>query len=130
MTVAVTCVALLSLLLIVLGFVVSANRGKSNILFGFEDNPADSLYKAVRAHGNTVEYVPILAILMLYLGSTSPAAWVSWVMIAVTIARYLIVVGIIFPASMEKPNPMRFIGALVTYLGGLGLVVASLMSIL
>ena len=130
MTVAIICVALLSLLVFVLGIVVSANRGRTEKIAGFPDDATDPLYKAVRAHGNTIEYVPILAILMLYLGSQSPERWIIGTMIAVTVARYLIVAGLLLPADMNKPNPMRFTGALVTYIGGLTLVVATFLTVL
>jgi uncharacterized membrane protein YecN with MAPEG domain len=129
MTTAIVCVALLALLVFGLGFFVSITRGKTNTLIGCEENPEDATFKAVRAHGNATEYVPILAILILYLGSTSPAVWVVWIMIIVTFARYLQAMGLLLPATMAKPNPMRLIGSMLTYLGGLALVVATFLSI-
>ena len=129
MTTAVICVALLALLIFVLGISVSLVRGKTNTISGFQNEASDPLYKVIRAHGNTTEYVPILAVLMLYLGSTSPAAWITWTMIAVTFARFLMAAGLVFPASMDKPNAMRFLGAMLTYLGGMALALAALLSI-
>ena len=129
MIVAIICVALLALLVFGLGFLVSISRGKAEMIIGTPDDPSDLLFKAIRAHGNTIEYVPILAVLMLYLGSTAPDSWIIWTMVAVTLARYLIVIGLLFPATMSQPNPMRFIGALLTYVGGFTLVVATLLSI-
>ena len=130
MIVAVICVALLALLVFVLGIVVSSNRGRTDRIAGFPEDSRDALYKSVRAHGNTIEYVPILAVLMLYLGSTSPDSWILWTMIAVTVARYLIVAGLLVPVDMNQPNPLRFVGALLTYLCGITLVVATLLTVL
>ena len=129
MTIAVTCTALLALLVFVLGFSVSMTRARTESLSGFQNDPADPLYKLIRAHGNTTEYVPVLAVLMLYLGTTSPASWVIWTMIIVTIARYLFAAGLVFPATMGQPNSMRLIGALATYLGGITLVAATLLTV-
>ena len=88
------------------------------------------MYKAVRAHGNTAEYVPVLALLIYILGQSGASGWVVWAMVIATFSRYLFVAGIIIPASMETPNPMRFLGSLGTYLSGLALVVALLMKAL
>ena len=129
MTIAVICAALLALLVFGLGFAVSMTRAKTESLAGFKDEPADPLYKIIRAHGNTAEYASVLAVLMLYLGTTSPASWVTWTMIIVTMARYLWAAGVVFPTTMAQPNPMRFIGALVTYLGGFTLVAATLLTV-
>jgi len=51
-------------------------------------------------------------------------------MILATFFRYLIVAGIIFPKTMDTANPMRFIGALGTYLTGFGLCAAVLLQAL
>ncbi len=128
MTVAIICTALLGLLVFGLGLFVSAGRGSANTPYGQKDDPSDTLYHRVRAHGNSIEYAPMLAGLMLYLGSQDPAAWIVGTFVIVTFARYLIVAGILIPDSMETPNPMRFIGALVTYLGGFALVIATTMT--
>jgi hypothetical protein len=49
---------------------------------------------------------------------------VLWCMILVTFFRYLLVAGILFPRTLAEPNPMRFVGALGTYVSGLGLCIA------
>jgi hypothetical protein len=46
-----------------------------------------------------------------------------------TASRYLIVAGLIFPPSMAQAHPLRFIGALGTYLTGFGLCIALLLSV-
>ena len=124
MSVPLICIALLGLLLIVLGFRVSMARASTETMYGGEENPESSLYKAQRAHGNTAEYAPILAVLILALSLSPQPAWVLWSMMLATFFRYLFAAGIIFPDTMDKPNPLRFLGALGTYLSGLALVVA------
>ena len=124
MSIPLICIALLGFLCIALGFSVSMARSKQSVMIGNSSDPEDVVFQRIRAHGNTVEYVPILA-LMIYILSQSPQpAWVIWLMVLVTACRYLIVAGLILPKSMADPNPMRFVGALGTYVFGFGLVAA------
>ena len=129
MTTALVCISLLGLLVFGLGFAVSATRGRTETLTGSSSDPTDSLHKLTRAHGNTTEYAPMLAVLMYAVGSMAPATWVLWCMGLATASRYLIVAGLIFPASMAQAHPLRFIGALGTYLTGFALCVALLLSL-
>ena len=124
MSIALACIALLGFLVFALGFNVSMARASSQTMYGAAEDPENRLYKAQRAHGNTIEYAPFLAIMMLALAQSPQPGWVAWAMIAATFFRYLFVAGILLPATMDKPNPMRFLGALGTYLSGIALVVA------
>ncbi len=126
MTVALVCIGLLGLLVFGLGLGVSITRGRTDTAAGSSTDPTDTLYKVIRAHGNTTEYVPMLALLMFILGSGSPATWVLWTMGGAVASRYLIAAGIAFPATLERPHPARFVGALGTYVTGLALCVALL----
>src|SRR5207253_1002412 len=126
MDTAIACVALLALLLFGLGINVSATRGRSQKIGATPTDPRDPLFKAVRAHGNTAEYAPMLAVLMLYLGTHSPAAWVIVTMVVVTACRYLIAAGLLFFPTLDQPNPLRLIGAAGTYFGGIALAIAAL----
>lgn len=128
MTTALICTALLGLLLVGLGLFVSLRRGRSERVIGYDPSPADPLHKAVRAHGNTAEYAPMLAVLMLALGVQGPAGWVMGVMWAAVASRYVIVVGLLV-GSLDQANPLRFVGALGTYLSGAALCVALLLSL-
>lgn len=128
METAILCTVLLGLLLFGLGLAVSLTRGNTNTISGFNPDPTDRLYKMVRAHGNTAEFAPMLAVLLLFLGSRTPSTWVLWTMWIVTICRYLIVVGILASPTLAKPHPLRFIGALGTYVGGVVLCVAAYLS--
>ncbi|MBV8627371.1 MAG: MAPEG family protein [Paraburkholderia sp.] len=121
---ALACTAALGLLLFVLGFGVSILRSRVGVLSGYASEPDHLLTKLVRAHGNTAEYVPFLAVLCLYLGSEHPPHWQLWCMVGATACRLLLVVALIAWPSMQKPNPARAIGALGTYAFGAGLCVA------
>jgi uncharacterized protein len=125
MTTAVVCTVLLGLLVFGLGLGVSLTRGQTGTNFAYNSDPADRMYKMVRAHGNATEYAPMLAVLMLLLGGHNPATWVLWVMGIVTACRYLHAAGMIFCPTLARPHPLRFVGALGTYVGGLVLCFAA-----
>ena len=127
MTVAVICSALLGLLLMGLGFAVSTQRGRSEVLIGHPADPEDPTHKIVRAHGNTAEYAPMLAVLMLVAARFEPATWILWVMGIGTAARFVIVIGLML-GSLEKPNAFRFAGAALTYVAGIILALNILIS--
>jgi uncharacterized protein len=127
MRVAVFCTGLLGLLVFGLGLMVSMVRGSSRINFGYTPDPTNRLYKLVRAHGNATEYAPILAVLILYLGSRNPGTWLVWTFAAATAFRYLHALGMILCKTLDAPDPLRFVGALGTYVTGLVLAVAVLL---
>lgn len=130
MTIAVICIALLGLLLFGLGFFVSVQRGRSDIMTGVSDDPTSLLNKAVRAHGNTAEFAPLLAVLILYLGMSEPGPWVAGVMILAVLSRYLMATGFLVCRTLAEPHPLKVIGALGTYVAGLLLSVAALLNVL
>jgi hypothetical protein len=117
----IVCLALLGALLFGLGLAVSLARTKVARFDGYAPGSDDFLHKLVRAHGNTAEYAPYLGVLIVYLASRPIATWVEWVIVGTTAARFAIVVGLLAFQDMAKPNPVRFIGALGTYIGGLAL---------
>jgi hypothetical protein len=119
MAVAVSSTALLALLLFLLGLRVSMIRGRAGAAGDYGESPTSSLFKWRRAHANTAEYAPMFAVLFLYLGSQDPAAWVQWTMVLAVIGRFLIVGGIVGSATLEKVNPLRLVGALLTYVTGI-----------
>jgi len=124
--VALICTAVLGLLLFALGLAVSLMRGKHKVIIGHPDDPTHILHKVVRAHGNTAEYAPFLAVLFLYLGSHQPVTWVVWMIFLATVARVAIVAGMLMCKTLARPHPIRFIGALGTYVAGIALTVALL----
>jgi len=127
MSVAVICTALLALLIFGLGLAVSTARGSTRTIIGYAAaDPADRLHKLVRAHGNATEYVPIMAVLILYVGSRGPSTWMVWTFVVATVARYLHAAGMVVGPRLDQPHTLRFIGAVGTYLAGFALVVATL----
>jgi hypothetical protein len=127
MNVALLCAALLGLLVFGLGLAVSLRRGSTQTIIGHATDPADPLHKLVRAHGNATEYAPMMAVLMLAAASRNPSSWMTWTFVAATAFRYLHAAGMIFYPRLDRPNPLRFVGALGTYVAGLALVLATLL---
>lgn len=127
MSVSLTCVALLALLCIGLGLNVTVLRGRTGVMFGADPDPTSAMYKAMRAHGNTIEYAPLLALMIYILGQSPQSAWVVWAMVLATFSRYLFAVGIVFSPTMAKPQPLRFIGFLGTVFSAAALIVALLL---
>ena len=124
--IALVCVSALGLLLFGLGACVSGLRFRSKRLSSHAVEPDSLLHRVVRAHGNSAEFIPLLAVLILYLGAGRPPAWVMACAVGATLSRFLLVAGLVFPASMAKPNALRFIGALGTYCFGAALCIALL----
>lgn len=129
MTLTLICIALLGLLVFGLGFAISTTRGLTGTVVGHSPDPTDLLHKLVRAHGNTAEYAPMIAILAFLIASREPPIWTLWSIAGATLCRYLIVAGLICCPTLARPHPLRFIGALGTYIFGLVLCVALLLSL-
>jgi uncharacterized membrane protein YecN with MAPEG domain len=117
------CTALLGILLFGLGLYVSILRQSYAQNIGHEASPIHPLYRAVRAHGNTAEYAPFLGLLFLWFAVRTQPGWIEVTIVIATAARFLLVAGLLWGKSLEKPNPARFLGALLTYLCGLALVI-------
>ncbi|WP_081076970.1 MAPEG family protein [Burkholderia cepacia] len=77
-----------------------------------------------RQHGRTAEYAPFLAVLFLHFGAHDPSRAILVLIVAATACRCLLVIGLLAWPTMANPNPVRFIGALGTYLCGAALCIA------
>jgi uncharacterized membrane protein YecN with MAPEG domain len=122
------CSAVLVLLYFVLALHVSLTRGRVKVGIGAGDDPSGPLSKAVRAHGNAAEYVPIFVALFLYFQLSAAGGWIAWVAIAITIGRVLHALGMLMTRTFNAPpHPLRSIGTLLTYVGGFALAVALLL---
>ena len=128
MNVAAVCIALLGLLVFGLGVNVSRLRGTMKIGIGYPADPSDPLHKACRAHANACEYAPTMAILMLVVAMREPGAWAAVLFIAATGARVLHAVGMLASPTLAAGHPLRLVGAAGTYLTGVGLVLAAVLS--
>lgn len=122
--VALYCTAALGALLFLLGLAVSICRFRSGVGAGPAPERNALLNKVIRAHANTAEFAPFLAVLFLYFGWRGPSELVVNLIIAVTVCRFLLVIGLVAWPSLGRPNPARFVGALGTYLLGAALCVA------
>lgn len=130
MSIPLMCITMLGFLGIGLGFAVSTIRGKTDVVYGSSINPEDTLFKAIRAHGNTMEYVPLLALLIYILSQFQLPTWVIWFIVLVTISRYLFAAGMVFHKTLAERNIMRLVGAMGTYVFGIGLCVALLLQVI
>ncbi|MFN8608273.1 MAG: MAPEG family protein [Vulcanimicrobiota bacterium] len=125
-------VACLALLQILLAFNCSLNRMMLKKSHGCDEDPENSLYRAIVAHRNCCEYGPILCILLLVcsqiamFGEKMPAWWI-WLGPVLVLVRVAHAASILF-FSLRRPNPLRRLGAGGTYVLSLllcGLIIYS-----
>ena len=119
-TTAWVCTALLAFLIPALGFYVSLQRGSAKTNYHFNPDPTDPLYKAVRMHGNSAEYIPTLIILILATNYVVPGQVSIWLAILVTVSRYCYPIGIWLSESMDKAHVLRIVGSAGAYFLGMG----------
>ncbi len=112
-------VGLLGLWLFLLSALVSITRIRSKTSLGCQDDPENFLHKAVVAQRNSAEYIPVLCLLMMALQYYGSPNWVVWIYLGATVGRYLHSLGILTYKSMNRPNALRSLGAVLTYLSGL-----------
>lgn len=127
MTLALVGTALLGFLLFGLGVAVTVQRRRTRTYYGCRVDPTNTLYRLIRAHGNTAEYAPMLSVLMLTAAQCDASSWVLMAIGLVTVSRYLHVIGMLVGPTLDaSPNVFRLFGAPGTYLGGLLLCLAIL----
>lgn len=73
------------------------------------------LTKAIRAHGNASEYIPLLVAIFLYLHSIQASAFLAVVAVVATLSRVLHAAGMFLIPNVTERHPLRFIGAAGTY---------------
>jgi uncharacterized membrane protein YecN with MAPEG domain len=74
-----------------------------------------ALTKAIRAHGNAAEYIPLFVAGLLYLNSVAPSPFVVGLAVAVVVCRLMHTAGMLLVPAVSVRHPLRFIGALGTY---------------
>jgi uncharacterized protein len=127
MTTAIICTAILAALVFLLGFNVSRLRGVTAKAGGSQmpTDPASPLCIAIRAHGNATEYVPTLIVLFLLVGSRIPAVVAVPLIVGATLSRLVHAFALLRGRSMAAESAPRLMGAVGTYVFGVGLAVAA-----
>lgn len=122
MAIALLSVGLLGLLVFLLGVNVSRERQSVAVTqHEAEADPKSGLRKAIRAHGNCIEYVPMLSLMILALGLRLPLLpwWIAALMLGAVASRYIHAFGILTGGSIYSANALKRLGAAGTYLTGL-----------
>lgn len=124
MSLAVGCTALLGALLFILG----ANVTRQRIALGdrpgqYASDPTSPLFRAVRAHANTAEYVPMLVVLMLLVQAREPSTAADIACVVATTARFVFAAALLASTTLEKPTLGRSVGASLTFIAGLALAI-------
>jgi uncharacterized membrane protein YecN with MAPEG domain len=104
--------AVMVLLYAALSLNVSVTRGRRR-----KDPPIPeaALTKAIRAHGNASEYIPIFVLLLLYLNSTAPGVLLAIVAVVAAVSRVFHAAGMLRAKTVHDAHPLRPLGALGTY---------------
>ena len=129
MTIAVACAGLLGVLLFALGANVSRLRAEPGRTTQIPSDPADRLFKAIRAHGNAAEYVPVLALLMLLVAHREPGVAAAVATVAATAARFVHAAALMTAPTLAENTALRTVGAAGTYAAGLTLSVLALLTV-
>ncbi len=129
MKIILVCTAILVLLYFALALHVSLTRGRTKTGIGTGGDPDGPMSRAVRAHGNAAEYIPLFVALFVYLIFSAADGWfVVTTVVIITVARILHALGMLMTSTFRaKPHPLRALGALGTYFGGFALGVIILL---
>lgn len=128
MAYALLSVGLMGLLVFLLGLNVSRVRRSVVVTqHEAEADPKSDLRKAIRAHGNCVEYVPMLSLMILALGLRMPLMpwWVAALMMLAVFFRYLHAYSILVGESVYVGSTLKVVGAVGTY--GVGVVLSGIL---
>ena len=74
------------------------------------------LTKAVRAHGNASEYIPLFIAAFLFLSMGETNEILSAVAVVATASRFSHAAGMFRIANVNERHPLRYYGALGTYI--------------
>lgn len=118
------CVAALGILLFGLGAWISVSRLHNADYYSGAASPTSFTTKLSRAHGNTAEFAPFLAVLIIVTGFKGQSPWLDVCMIGAVASRFLVVIGFLSSATLERMSIPKAVGAVGTYVFGLILSVA------
>jgi uncharacterized membrane protein YecN with MAPEG domain len=116
--------ALNALLILLLAFNVGQNRARSDALAPGAVGDAKTV-RAIRAHGNATEFIPLAIIVLLILALMQASSWLLHALGgAFTVGRVLQALGML---RERHPNALRFVGNLLTGLVYLASAVSCLL---
>ena len=120
---------ILGSLLLLFSFRVVALKGNPLFFFlNFGKKEEDTLERAVRGHGNFIEYVPTFLILLLLAElHGADTVWLHVSSILFCVGR--VVHGVLFCFLTLKSPPMRIFGMTGTFFGILGVVLLAALSL-
>jgi uncharacterized membrane protein YecN with MAPEG domain len=121
---AAACVAALGILLFGLGAWISISRLRNADYYAGAPSPTSFTTKLSRAHGNTAEFAPFLAVLMIVVSKQNEGAWLEACMIGAVVSRLLVVIGFLSSPTLERMSLPKAAGAVGTYAFGLILSVS------
>ena len=116
----------MGLLLFLLALNVSRQRRKARMSCGVPEDQTHPLFKAVVAHRNAAEFIPMFAVLMLACEMEGAPNWMVWVFLAAVSSRFLHAFSILNFATVARPNLVRVAGAALTYVSGIVMALALL----
>lgn len=124
-------IALMGLLVFVLGANVTRHRAVRGAHGGNQapTEPDDALLVAIRAHGNAIEYIPTLSVLLILAAALTDGTWVDILAGAALLSRLLHAVGLLVAGSLAVRSPIKEGGAMLTYLSGAALAVTVLVNL-
>jgi uncharacterized membrane protein YecN with MAPEG domain len=129
-TVTIVCIALMGVLLFLLGANVTRQRAiRGSTGNQLPTDPSDPLLIAIRAHGNSAEYVPTMIVLLLVCSALSDSWWVDALAIASFGVRTVHAAGMLTSKTLATHGPLRDIGAMGTYLVGVALGITAIATI-
>ena len=85
------------------------------------------LTKAIRAHGNASEYIPLFIAAFLYLSTSGSDGLLSVIAVLATVSRFAHAAGMFRIANVSERHPLRYYGALGTYVCLFAVAVALLL---
>lgn len=104
--------SILALIIVVLGMNVTAHRVKLKVSVG--DGGNARMLRMIRVHGNAAEYLPLAVLLMgIYELDGGARTLIHTAGLAQIAGRVLLTIGLWGPA---QPNPVRGVGAVITWL--------------
>ena len=128
-TTVITCIALLSSIVFVLGANVTRHRAQRGATGNqMPTDPADRMFIAQRAHGNATEYIPTLIGLLIVCSILTDGWWLNTLAIVATAARYTHAYGLLTSKTLAEHGPVRDAGAVFTYAAGIALGITALVA--